>query len=162
MKKILLNAPIIPQEGMGEIQLGSNISCIKKAFDDSHKNWQGHFSAEDKSKFTVHVGRPFLKYLTFDYDQKLQIRVDLFTGQIRQLHAKKGYKGAYRDKIKINTKIGQVFDLLEDHSFDCVDHVVLFDALPHIVFVIGPRFGGDFEKKEEIENKRIQEIWIGQ
>ena len=112
LDQINMDAPIIPEKGLGGLEIGTNIFALRQR------------TLRDRD---YQIKIRYLDYPTILYREEVEIIFNPYVGKISHLRIKNGYSGRLWDTIKIGTRAaklqemtianGFTFDEYEDNGF---------------------------------------------
>ena len=152
VKKIDLEADIIPGKGIGEIKLLDNAFSLRPlilANTLSGKNIEWTFSTEIQ----------FPDWLTLNYRNIILIQVNIYTGRIVSITVRKGFKGRIYENISIGSCVKDLFKLDNEFYYDDMEEYILHKQNLDVMFDIDLKDRINFNV-QQIEESKITEIII--
>jgi|GEM_PF-5114262 len=100
--QIDLAAPIIPEHGLGGLDIGTNIFALRQR------------TLEDRD---YRIKIRYLDYPTIFYKEVVEVIFNPYVGKISKLRAKKGYSGRLWNTITIGTRAGELQEAATTNGF---------------------------------------------
>lgn len=125
MNKININAPIMPGEGLGGLQLNTHILQLKELIKSF--SWLDHKTLVDKSIDTLSTF-----YVSYECRNTLKIVFDILTGNLQRIIALQNYKGSFLNELYIGKEINSIQKL--DIIYDEDEELYYVDGFDGITF----------------------------
>lgn len=152
VKKIDLNSPIIPEQGIGEIKLLENAFSLRPII-------LSNTLSTRKSDWTFTTVTQFPDWLNFNYKDSLTITINIYTGKIVSLTVKNQYTGKIFDSIGIGSLVKDLFNLDSGFYYDELDEYILHKEDFNIQFDLDMLNRLSFTE-QDVLNSKITEITI--
>jgi hypothetical protein len=117
--EIDISLPIVPNHGLGGMELGKNIGEYQLILNGKAAYLFSQFHSEDYRLDGFNAWYTFQEF-------SMQIGVDVRTGKIFQIRAMKGYLGSLFGKIHIGMKAQEAFELVPALYYDEMDEAIYY------------------------------------
>jgi hypothetical protein len=152
VKKIDLDSPIIPGQGIGDIRLLDNAFSLRQLILNNTLSGQN-------IDWTFTTEKLFPDWLTLNYKNIFLAGVNIYTGKIISLTVRKGFKGKIFGQLSIDSYVKDLFKLDKDFYYNESDEYILHKTNFDIRFDIDLKDRINFTEKE-VEGSKITEITI--
>jgi len=112
IKKIKIDSPIFPNQGIGEIKLGMNSFYLRDIYGANFNNHQNAYSINfDKKQWTSELCKPFFGSLNLTFLDFLTITINLYNGSVSHLRVMNTYKGKVDGIVGIGDLMREYYEL---------------------------------------------------
>ncbi|MEI7801117.1 MAG: hypothetical protein WCI97_00590 [Bacteroidota bacterium] len=152
IKRIDINADIVPNKGIGDIMLLDNAFSLRQLI-------LSNTLSEQDIEWTFETEKQFPDWLTLNYKGILLVGVNIYLGKIISLTVRNGFKGKIFSKISIGSKVEDLMRIDNNFYYDESDEYILHKTDFNIRFDIDLKERINFTNAD-ISNSKIKEITI--